>query len=842
MKVAQFFRRLVAGCAAVVLVFGLAACGSNREETPSYERELDLTTLYGDPVDYYGGWNAVATAGDLQLEFNSYTMAVRLSNTRTGTVWASNPEEPDSDPVADLAAVELLKSQIYLTYHDDANNIGTMNSFTDAVELDQVTTYGVENGLAVHYVLGDTSRDETDVPNKISDTRFQEAVLSKLSEEEVTEMTDFYRFYESEGFWIMRATSIEYIDRVLELFDKAGYTTDDLIKDNAEFGVETVITQRWQFEVTVVYRLEEDGLVVDVPLENLRFPAEAPIYQLRVLENLVSAPVDAEGYLFVPDGSGALMRFDASVTDRNVLSLPIYGANAAVHSEATHLVAEQASMPVYGVKRGDSALLAIIEEGDANATVSAYRANRNNALNTAYTQFDICTVDYVHIAGSDAKSTVPVYNLENLTGSCRLRFRMLEGEEADYVGMAASYQQYLLERDALPERNGAAVPLVVDTIGGVYGYKSFLGLSYVGLKAATTFEESQKILEALQAEGVENVALKLSGWFNDGYAHRYPDAVSVDKELGGKSGLKALLAYCAQRGIGVYPDADLLQVYSNGSGFTPSFDAAKYLDATEVKLYNLSAVDATVKAPERVKPNYRYLLSPIRFAEVFTGFRKGMDKLGLTGVSLRSSGTLLYGDYDDDDMFERNNVQTALCEQLAGLSEQADLLFNGANAYTWQYATVINGAPVDYSYYELEDEAVPFYQLVTSGHIPQTGALLNRADDLRRQVLRCVEYGVGLQVQVTWQPSSFLKATEYDRLYRSHYADLLPEITEGYAMVKDVLDAVAGSAMTDHGQVAEQVYKTVYANGVTVYVNYGDADYVAEGLSVPAQGYITAAN
>ena len=55
--------------------------------------------------------------------------------------------------------------------------------------------------------------------------------------------------------------------------------------------------------------------------------------------------------------------------------------------------------------------------------------------------------------------------------------------------------------------------------------------------------------------------------------------------------------------------------------------------------------------------------------------------------------------------------------------------------------------------------------------------------------------------------------------------------------MKDVLDAIAGSAMTDHGQVAEQVYNPVYANGVTVYVNYGDADYVADGVSVPAQGY-----
>ena len=44
---------------------------------------------------------------------------------------------------------------------------------------------------------------------------------------------------------------------MLELYDKVGYTTDDLIADNAEFGEDTVITKRWQFEVTLVYRLEK---------------------------------------------------------------------------------------------------------------------------------------------------------------------------------------------------------------------------------------------------------------------------------------------------------------------------------------------------------------------------------------------------------------------------------------------------------------------------------------------------------------------------------------------------------------------------------------------------------
>lgn len=169
-------------------------------------------------------------------------------------------------------------------------------------------------------------------------------------------------------------------------------------------------------------------------------------------------------------------------------------------------------------------------------------------------------------------------------------------------------------------------------------------------------------------------------------------------------------------------------------------------------------------------------------------------------MSLRSAGTLLYADYNSDALFERRDTQKLVEEQLAALEEgTGSLLFNGANDYALRYASLINGAPVDYSYYELEDEAIPFYQLVTHGYIPQTGSLLNKADDVQQAVLRCIEYGVGIQYQVTAQASSFLKSTEYDQLYRSCFDDLLPEILESYRQVSDALEGVAGSQMIGHG-------------------------------------------
>lgn len=840
MKVHTAVRRLAAGLLAAAMPLAAAACGADSGEAADHTQALDAAALYGDALESNGDWNTVASVNGRELAIQLETMAVRVTDTATGAVWSTNPEDPEADPVAGSAGLEVLKSQFQLIYHDVSNNVGTLNSFHDSLEYDQAAAYPLENGVAVHYILGDQRRDEDDVPAKISDTRFHEAVLDKLSAEEAGEMQDFYRAYESEGFWILGPRGRSNIERVLELFDKAGYTAEDLQRDNLEFGETAAATEKLRFEVTLEYQLEDDGLTVSIPLENLRFSENYPIYQIRLLENLASAPMGTEGYLVLPDGSGALMRFDDANTDRNTVSLPVYDTNPSIRSKRSNVKEETASLPVYGIQSGDNALLAIIEENAAGATVEAYRSGRNNGRNAVYTVFDICSVDYVYIAGSETRSSVPVFNLGSLTGECRVRYRLLSGGEAGYVGMAQSYQEYLLERDGLPAPvQDEPAPLVIDTIGGVYGYKSFLGISYTGLKAATTFEESRWIAASLKENGVENLQLKLSGWFNNGYAHDFAESIRVDGELGGKQGLRELAAYCSEQGIGLYPDVELMQVYRGGSGFSASFDAAKYLDVTEVKLPELSPVDENLTLTGRVRENAFYLLAPSRYEGTFSKFLKNWNKLNLgSGLSLRSAGTLLYADYNSDALFERRDTQKLVEEQLAALEEgTGSLLFNGANDYALRYASLINGAPVDYSYYELEDEAIPFYQLVTHGYIPQTGSLLNKADDVQQAVLRCIEYGVGIQYQVTAQASSFLKSTEYDQLYRSCFDDLLPEILESYRQVSDALEGVAGARMIGHARMAEGVYKTSYDNGIAVYVNYGTSAQTVEGRSVPAEGY-----
>lgn len=203
MKVRTIVRLLAAVTLAAALLLAAAACGTDGEGAAAYTQRLDASALYGDTLESSGDWKTVAAVNGRELAIHMQTMAIRITDTATGAVWSTNPEDPDADPVADSAGQELLKSQFQLIYHDVSNNMGTLNSFHDSLEYDQATAYSLKNGVAVHYVLGDQRRGEDDVPAKISDRRFHEAVLNKLSAEEAEEMQAFYRFYDTEGFWLL---------------------------------------------------------------------------------------------------------------------------------------------------------------------------------------------------------------------------------------------------------------------------------------------------------------------------------------------------------------------------------------------------------------------------------------------------------------------------------------------------------------------------------------------------------------------------------------------------------------------------------------------------------------
>ena len=75
-------------------------------------------------------------------------------------------------------------------------------------------------------------------------------------------------------------------------------------------------------------------------------------------------------------------------------------------------------------------------------------------------------------------------------------------------------------------------------------------------------------------------------------------------------------------------------------------------------------------------------------------------------------------------------------------------------------------------------------------------------------------------------------------LHAALYSDNVKFIEECINESKTFLTSVAGATIVNHSYVTKNVTKTVFDNGVSVYVNYGDTDYKSDIGVVKAQGFL----
>ena len=82
-----------------------------------------------------------------------------------------------------------------------------------------------------------------------------------------------------------------------------------------------------------------------------------------------------------------------------------------------------------------------------------------------------------------------------------------------------------------------------------------------------------------------------------------------------------------------------------------------------------------------------------------------------------------------------------------------------------------------------------------------------------------------------------MKHTEFDRFYATGYSDWLDDMVYLYEVTNAVLGDVADQPMVEHDRLDHDVYRTTYANGKQVWVNYSNQDVTVEGIEVPRMGF-----
>lgn len=801
------------------------------------------------------GFEVVLENAAARLHVNPVTSEIAVELRGSGACWYSNPQDRAEDPLARGINAARLGSQFTVSYNTPSSQTLSTDNYTDAIANAQFEIDATEESLVIHYVIGEEAAvwlhpqalpaerfeaiyEQVDAgQQRILRRRYREYVFEDLKPAQRDEILTNYPGVEEQPIYVLNSGISDFIlEEISEAFRAIGYTEEDRNADEAAVGMAVAETEEQNIRLTVRYELDGPDLIVRVPVSEIHFDATHPLLQLRVLEYFGAGGAADEGYLFVPDGSGALIDLNNGKFQTNQYISPVYGYDTAVRQNLQVGIMEQIALPVFGLKRGELAHLAIIEEGSALASIRADIAGRVNSYNTVCASFQILAMDVVDLRQLAGHNIITAYQQAAYPGELRLRYRFLSGAEADYSGMANSYRDYLLDTGRLRLRGDDAYRLQLEVLGAVDRVRPVLGLPVNSIQKLTGFAETAAIATELLESGVSDINLRLSGWFNGGLRQSVPSRIRLQRQLGSRAAFEALVEMLAANGVRFYPDATFSFIYRNDwlDGFVPTRDAARFLDREMVELRNIHP--ATLQPRPMAAPFWS--VSPRLVPEYGGGFLGQMQRFALDGLSVRHAGRQLGSDFRREQEVDR---ESALGIWQAFFAQAKDdgrrLMFEYGNAYTLPFADALVELPPESSSYLITDRSVPFMAMVLHGCLDYSLTAMNLGDDLTDHRLAVLEAGASPYFTVMQADNSLLKDSQYNYYFSVEYAAWRDVITATYAELREILEPLQRERIIRHEVLADGVTRVSYSDGTRILVNRSQTAYSDGGVEVPPRDY-----
>lgn len=578
--------------------------------------------------------------------------------------------------------------------------------------------------------------------------------------------------------------------------------------------------------LTVV--LTEHGVKASVDVTKIREEGKKTLMDFSLLPYFGAGSTQDTGYIVVPDGSGALIEFNNGKQNFNRYQEPIYGQDVILTGETRTKLCELNSLPLFGIKKGDTGFAAIVTEGDAVAKITAGVSKKGSGYNNAYAGFTLRSESVVTLAGKGIRM---IEKGKPHVESCAVEYRLLTGEQANYTGIAKCYGAYLQEQGVSP-KPVQKTALFAELYGGMRLDRSVLGVPTKVTEPLTTFEQAQKIAAALKKAGVENLIVDYQDHDANALEGKLANRFSPEGKLGGNGGYEKLYAALSAEGTPLVSNVNLTSFAYGGNGISTNSHSAKAFAGLPGQQYTFNL--ATGQANPAFAP--LYYLAPGKLTDVVKQHLESFDAKRYGAIGLDTLTTALYSDFSADG-YRRQLARNAFAGAATRLSEQADLYVRGGAAYMLPAADYIFDLPDDDSQYDIVDRAIPLYQLAVSGRIPYSLTAVNAKSDPDLQVLKAAEYGGDLKFNFTYSDPGITGDPSLGHLNGVWYEQWLDYAAESYRRIAELREQT-GHVLIGHETVSEGVYVTTYENGARVAVNYTDAAVTVDGESVPATDFV----
>lgn len=595
------------------------------------------------------------------------------------------------------------------------------------------------------------------------------------------------------------------------------------------------------FTIPVQYTLEKDYLKAEILVQEITPPkitkkekvagrdtnVDYNITKIELLPFFGAGGLDEDGYMFIPDGSGAIVNFNNGKTNYDSYYAPVYGKYTDIPGLSKY-GNDNVKMPVFGIKKNNNAFLAVINQNESTGFISAVVSGKTCSYNTVDSTFQYRVVE-TNVGDTASQPMSPVIAPK---GNYEVRYYFINGNEANYSGMAKRYQQYLVDEKGLKKtKNVDKSPVYLDLYAGVEKEKSFLGIPRTIFEPLTTYNQLKEISEKMKANGVNDIVIRYMDWMDDSNRGKVPNDVSFEGKLGGKKAFKDFVEYAKANNIGFYPNVDFVNFSKNGNGYYGILNASKAPNQSPA--FQTPLTNPSINLGKRW-----YMLKPDNVVKAETKFYNSYKSYGNEGISLDTLGDSVYSDNAKNGIKrgEVASIWTGIMDNIKNNS--GSIMVNNANAYTFTKADHITGAPVPNVSAEISDEAVPFYEMVLHGYVSYSFSPINLTSEPNKNFLKAVESGSNIDYALVKNEASVLKDTYLNYLYSCDFDTWSGTVAEQYKKLDSINKKIAGKKIIGHTKVQDGVYETTYEGNVKVLVNYNKQNVNVAGKTIDAEGFL----
>ncbi len=803
---------------------------------------------------YDGGSDPIVMESDaIKFTLDPTTTQFEVLVKSTGKVWKSNPDGCADDSLALTEEKSRLQSTLVMTYSTEVGLETTYDSYKYSAANG---IYEIEQGedyVRVNYSLGEVQKEFT-IPPVCTKADFDKWT-KQMSKEGLNLVQQYYKKYDikklgkkdneeellanypilaDEVIYVLRQNTKDNVKSSIEkYFGEAGYTYEDCVKDK-ELDMSSASNDKPVFNVDVIYRLDGDDLLVEIPFKELEYKKEYPIYTITPLPYFGAGGTSDEGFLLVPEGGGAIINFNNGKVSQSNYYANVYGWDMALSRDAV-VHNTNASFEAYGISNKDDSFICVLEDGKSYASVKADVSGKLNSYNYVNAEYSICQREQYDV-GDIASSEIYKYVEELPDESLIQRYRFVDS--GSYVDMAKNYGDFLHDKYGkyLELNNDTSVPVAIEVACAVDKKKQILGIPVSRPLALTTYEETQNMIKNLKDDGIDNLSVKLTGWCNGGVSQHLIKDIDTIHALGSKKDLKNLINYANEAGVNIYLNGVTQYEYKSTilDGFFSFRDAAKRISKERAEMFKYS--DVTYAAREGWESYF--LLHTDLAQQMSDNIVKYSADMG-AGVCFEDDGHDLSSDFYKKKPYSRQQVLKLQEDRFKKVNDSGQkIMINSGNDYAIPYSSMVTNMDLRGNDYTILDDCVPFYELAIHGYIDYCGYSLNICGDDLQQLLYSAEYGAGLQFTLMDESSFTLQKTLYTQYYGSDYSAWRERMMSIYNRYNEELGHTFNQEMVNHTNFSDTLSCTEYADGTKVYVNYDYIDAEADGITIPARDYL----